>query len=124
MKALAEVSGSVQAVSAAILRQAGPTFTPELTIGLMDASIRSLRFQEDEPFYRNFLAEPHLVMLNNEVGRIRAISRKLGAEDMRYMSGAVFLPVFFQGQPALMFMAFSEAKNWDVKELIIRMNIF
>ncbi len=124
MKALADVSGSVQAVSAAILRQAGPAYTPELTIGLMDSSIRSLRFQENEPFYREFLGAPHALLINYEIGRIRAVCRKLNPEDLRYMSGALFLPVLFQSQPAILFMAFSEAQTWNIKELIIRMNIF
>jgi hypothetical protein len=123
LRSLVELSSKIKAMSAAILVKSGELFAPSLKIGLIDKP-EKLRFSAAEAFYRTFLAERKIVLINEQLESVKALASKFNAEDLQYLRGAIFIPAVYEDKEALLFLGMPLKKEHDLKELVSSLNIF
>ncbi len=124
LKAIVGISKNIGAVNSAILTEQESIYMPELTIGFADSSIKKYQFNREDIYFSTIFTEKKVLIINERIDRIRSMARKLSEDDLRYLSGGVFFPAVFQGKQALVFFGFAKEKEWDLKELIIRLSIY
>jgi hypothetical protein len=124
MKSLVEVSRRVSAVSACLIIKKVQVFSPDLTVGLSDKSVRALVFETQEPFAAEFLQTRKAVTINRNPAEVRFLGTRFDQEDLRYMKRVLFIPAVFRSQEAFLFLSFSGetdiAMNVILSKLIVR----
>jgi hypothetical protein len=124
MKSLVELSRRVSAVSACLLIKKVQGFSPDLTVGLSDKSVKALVFTAKEPFAAEFLQTRKAVTINRNLADIRFLNTRFDEEDIRYMRRVLFIPAVFRSQDAFLFLSFSSetdiAMNVMLSKLIVR----
>jgi len=123
VKALVEVSRSVQAVSCAIMIKKDEYFVPDITIGLSAKSQQMFRISENDSFAEHFITNKLTVICNEYLKDVKYFSGKFSNEDKPYFKRAIFFPAVYKAGEALLFFAFSRDDELDIKELINRFNI-
>ena len=123
VKALVEVSRTVQAVSCAIMIKDDDFFIPDITIGLSDNSQKIFKIGQKDPFGQMFVKEGTTVICNAELKSVKYFSSKFSDEDKPYFKRAVFFPIVYKSASALLFFSFSKDSILEIKELIGRFNI-
>jgi hypothetical protein len=123
LRSLVELSGRIRGVSAAVLVPSGPKFILGLKVGLMDPGV-PIEFEQNEPFTRLFLKTRRVVLIRERAEKVKALAKKFHPEDLRYIHGAVFFPVVYQGKSAVLMLALPSRKHWEIRDIITQLDIY
>ncbi|HEY9595558.1 MAG TPA: hypothetical protein VHE79_13855, partial [Spirochaetia bacterium] len=123
MKSLVEVSRRVSAVSAGVFLRKVDGFTLDLTVGMGEKTVETLRFALTEPVSQTLLVPRMAFAIAKNPAEIAFLRLRFDEEDLRYIKRLLFLPATFRGQEAYLFLSFSGETDIVIETLVAKLLI-
>jgi hypothetical protein len=121
MKSLVELSRRVAAVSAVILLKKVRGYSPDLTVGVNEKTIRLLTFNSAEAIFAELLVPRKAVLVDRSPAESKIFKTKYDAEDLKYTKRVALLPATFRGQEAYLLFSFSSETGITINSLLSRL---
>jgi hypothetical protein len=122
LRSLVELSGKLKAVNAAVFGKSDGKYSLELKVGLNDPGFE-VSFAPDEPFVQMFIASRQTVILGENIEKIKALSKKIHPEDLKYMQSAIILPVVYDNRESFLLLGLPVLRDLDIEDAITRLEI-
>jgi len=123
LRSLVELSGKLKAVNAAIFSMQNGKYELQLKVGLNDPGFE-VSFAPEEPFIDLFVKPRHTVYIGENVEKIKALSKKMHPDDLKYMQAALLFPAVFQGHESFLFLGLPVKWDLDIEDIITRLDIY
>ncbi len=123
LRSLVELSGKLKAVNAAIFSKENGKYFLKLKVGLSDPGFEIV-FTMDEPFVKMFVEPRQTVVISEKIEKVKALAKKLHPEDLKYIQGAIVLPLVFGNQASFLFLGLPLLQQLDIKDIISRLDIY
>ena len=123
LRSLVELSGKLKAVNAAIFSKDNGKYSLVLRVGLNDPGFE-VYFTPEEPFVEMFVKPRHTVYIGETVEKIKALSKKMHPEDLKYMQAALVFPVVFRTRESFLILGLPVRWDLDIEDIITRLDIY
>jgi hypothetical protein len=123
LRSLVELSGKLKAVNAAIFSKDNGKYALVLKVGLNDPGFE-VYFTPEEPFIHMFVKPRHTVYIGENIEKIKALSKKMHPEDLKYMQAVLIFPAVFHGHESFLFLGLPVQWDLDIEDIITRLDIY
>jgi hypothetical protein len=123
LRSLVELSGKLKAVNAAIFSKEDDTYTLALKVGLNDPGFE-VNFAVEEPFIDMFVKPRKTVYIGENIERIKALSKKMHPEDLKYMQAVLMFPAMFKGRESFILLGLPVQWDLNIEDIVTRLDIY
>jgi hypothetical protein len=123
LRSLVELSGKLKAVNAALFYKDNDKYSMVLKVGLNDPGF-DVYFTPDEPFIRMFVETHQTVIIGENIEKIKALSKKMHPEDLKYTQSALIFPAIFRGAEAFLILGLPVLWDLNIEDIITRLDIY
>ena len=123
LRSLVELSGKLKAVNAAIFSKDNGKYSLVLKVGLNDPGFE-VYFTPEEPFVEMFVKPRHTAYIGETVEKIKALSKKMHPEDLKYMQAALVFPVVLHARESFLILGLPVRWDLDIEDVITRLDIY
>jgi hypothetical protein len=64
------------------------------------------------------------VIVGQNIEKIKALAKKMHPEDLKYMQAAIIFPVVYQKSAAFLLLGLPVLRDWDIEDIITRLDIY
>ena len=123
LRSLVELSGKLKAVNAAIFSKEKGKYSLALKVGLNDPGFE-VYFGAEEPFIELFVKLRKTVIMGENVEKIKALTKKMHPDDLKYIQSALVLPVVYRGRESFLLLGLPVLRELDIEDIITRLDIY
>jgi hypothetical protein len=123
LRSLVELSGKLKAVNAAVFSKDDGKYSLVLKVGLNDPGFE-IYFTSREPLIEMFVEQRLTVYIGENIEKIKALSKKLHPDDLKYMQAALLFPAVFGGHESFVLLGLPVHWNLEIEDIITRLDIY
>ena len=110
-------------MSAAVLTAEADELHTVFSIGFSESMEGRFCFGAQDALYQDYLTQRKALLMNVDLSGIGVFARRLKADDLRFMQNGVLVPLRLGAKDGYLFLSFAQQKQWDIKELILALNL-
>ena len=123
LRSLVELSGKLKAVNAAVFSKDDGKYSLVLKVGLNDPGFE-IFFTPQEPLIEMFVKQRLTVYFGENIEKIKALSKKLHPDDLKYMQAALLFPAMFGGHESFVLLGLPVQWSLEIEDIITRLDIY